>query len=853
MFNVQQITSRLSMMSDEQLAQYARMHKDDPYILPMASAEAKRRQQDRLAATGQQAAQAGQKPTIADQNIASMQLPEDQGIGVLPAQNIEGMADGGIAGYAEGGVAGYATGGVPQSEREKYRAYALRKAREMGLDPRFVDGIFQIESGYDPTAKSKTGPEGIGQLAKKTGLTKGLKPEERKDPYKNMDAAMALMKDFFNKYKDPAKVAIAYNQGEGVLNDHLKKNKGKLVPEKLYENVRTRNKQEPLNYLKKLNNYIPIPAAAAADMPPRGEAKVSPPSGAPAARGVAALPTLPKEPVAAAPTSGAPAETGIANLPKRDKFVDPLAKQREQLAKESTLPSGREVGSAVAATGDYLYNLLPFALGEAGYGAGRMFGVSEENAKKVPEFFAGFSDPLSRFFKTKDTPEDRAALTRKIEKFVGENIHKGAEWIAENSEKYTSAPISVRDAENLMNISALALGAKGKGKGKAEPAPATGVAEAKSRIADAEAAAATAAENAKTAAAPRLEGPKAKPSRAFELQQRLAEAQERAARASETAGLMATSVMPDGRIMTGAEKAAALRASIEPPKQFTPDPAAQQLGVQALLERNRRQQSKDVRRAQEAAEAADRKATEIKALEEKRIAAAEAVPRTITSPFAPRIRPRTATAAVAGGRGEAIPAVPEIEYPNISENMYSNEPPKPEAEITPDKLEAAKELGQQVLPKSEGFSNEDILTMGLNMLMAPAGQPGGALSQLGANLGRSGLATLGARRERELRQQEKDYKDVMKGYYGKLTEMYGRPEAEERQIAQIIKENPGMFYDEAVERLYSAKYASRGDTTLEAARLRNPFLALYEQGLMAPSGDLTPAGQSVFYKYFPKQ
>ncbi len=102
MFNVQQITARLATMSDAQLQQYARMHKDDPYILPLAAAESKRRQQTRQAVTGQQAAQQATQPTVADQSIASMQLPEEQGIGVLPAQNIEGMADGGIAGYAEG-------------------------------------------------------------------------------------------------------------------------------------------------------------------------------------------------------------------------------------------------------------------------------------------------------------------------------------------------------------------------------------------------------------------------------------------------------------------------------------------------------------------------------------------------------------------------------------------------------------------------------------------------------------------------------------------------------------------------------------------------------------------------------
>ena len=806
MFNVQQITSRLSMMSDAQLAQYARLHKDDPYILPLASAEAKRRQQTRQGAAGQQAMQQATQPTIADQNIASMQLPEDQGIGVLPAQNIEGMADGGIAGYAEGGVAGYATGGDSKAKNktEEYRAYALRKAREMGLDPKFVDGIFQIESEYTPHAKSKTGPVGIGQLTKATAQAFGLAPKERVDPYKNMDTSMALMKYLFGKYKDPAKVAIAYNQGEGVLNDHLKKNKGKLVPEKLYENVRTRNKQEPLNYLKKLNNYIPIPAAAAADMPPRGEAKVSPPSGAPAARGVTPLPALPKEPAApAAP----PAAAGTPTPDLRYKDVpgssDALEYERQLRAGREPEPSwlakrGRELAGAPEAGLSALTGAISPLTGTV-YAAGRTLAGTPTTAEEG--FGAMTFAPRSEYGKESLSEMHRAFEDFKIPPFI-----------------------------------------PGVGTTSAKP-------KSRKALTDAEAAAAEAAKArqfAETSQLPRLEGPApaGKPSSALDIRQRFAEAQERAAQAAEAAG--------------DAEKAAQLRAGIQGPKQFTPSPEAQNLGVQALLERRRREQSADVRKAKEAAEAAERKAAEAKGLAEregaldKRDAAFANARRQ-----ADARRNILAPGVIGSGAGVRAPvpepSVSETEYPNISENMYSNEPPKPEAEITPEKIEAAKQLGQQVLPKSEGFSNEDILTMGLNMLMAPAGQPGGALSQLGANLGRSGLATLGARRERELRQQEKDYKDVMKGYYGKLTETYGRPEAEERQILQIMNDNPGIRYEEAVRRLYDAKYASRGETTLEAARLRNPFLALYEQGLMEPGGGLTPQGQSIFNKYFPKQ
>lgn len=104
--NVNEITSQLRMMSDQQLQQYAAMHKADPYILPMAISESNARKQMR---SEQQALAAGQpQQKVVDADIAAIapqpQLPEHQGIGALPAQNMQHMADGGIAGYAGGGM-----------------------------------------------------------------------------------------------------------------------------------------------------------------------------------------------------------------------------------------------------------------------------------------------------------------------------------------------------------------------------------------------------------------------------------------------------------------------------------------------------------------------------------------------------------------------------------------------------------------------------------------------------------------------------------------------------------------------------------------------------------------------------
>jgi hypothetical protein len=110
------------------------MHKNDPYIFPLAFQESQNRQRLRM---NQQAAQGmQQQPKVNEQALAQMAppqaqpMPEDQGIGGLGAPNMETMADGGIAGYpdddfvtrnqsvvmmAEGGqVPRYQSGGMPQ-------------------------------------------------------------------------------------------------------------------------------------------------------------------------------------------------------------------------------------------------------------------------------------------------------------------------------------------------------------------------------------------------------------------------------------------------------------------------------------------------------------------------------------------------------------------------------------------------------------------------------------------------------------------------------------------------------------------------------------------------------------------
>jgi len=110
------ITSQLRMMDDRALQQYAAMHKNDPYVFPLAFQESQNRQKVRMSSQAQMAGQ--EMPKVNDAALMAMapqaappQAPQGQGISNLPAPNMQRMADGGIAGY-EDDEEGMATGGM---------------------------------------------------------------------------------------------------------------------------------------------------------------------------------------------------------------------------------------------------------------------------------------------------------------------------------------------------------------------------------------------------------------------------------------------------------------------------------------------------------------------------------------------------------------------------------------------------------------------------------------------------------------------------------------------------------------------------------------------------------------------
>ncbi len=248
--NAEKLTSQMAMLPDAALKQMAMMHKNDPYVLPLIISEDGRRKQMRQAAQAQMAAMP--QPKVADAALAQMgQLPEEQGIGQLPAPNIQRMADGGIAGYgdgddvprkngmAQGGMYDFAQrsepvlrmagGGVPGYKKgvavpPDLDAYIDEQAKLNGIPPATLRAVIQAESGGKVDAQSKTSSaQGLMQLINRTFTKGGGDPAKRKDPFENIrvgakvlgDDAAALRKQL-NRDVSPEELYATHVLGRGT-------------------------------------------------------------------------------------------------------------------------------------------------------------------------------------------------------------------------------------------------------------------------------------------------------------------------------------------------------------------------------------------------------------------------------------------------------------------------------------------------------------------------------------------------------------------------------------------------------------------------------------------------------------
>jgi membrane-bound lytic murein transglycosylase D len=103
----------------------------------------------------------------------------------------------------------------------------------VGVSPSLI-WLAEVESTFNPSARSPSGARGLFQLmpatAKELGLSTFL-PDERTDPKKSADAAARMLRTLHAKFKDWPLAIAAYNAGAGRIQRTLDKEKARTFAE----------------------------------------------------------------------------------------------------------------------------------------------------------------------------------------------------------------------------------------------------------------------------------------------------------------------------------------------------------------------------------------------------------------------------------------------------------------------------------------------------------------------------------------------------------------------------------------------------------------------------------------------
>jgi transglycosylase-like protein with SLT domain len=89
-------------------------------------------------------------------------------------------------------------------------------AKEQGVDATLVRAVIQVESGYQPRARSRKGAVGLMQVMPETARQYGVRPRSLYEPRANIEAGSRHLKSLLDRL--PLHLALAaYNAGEGAV------------------------------------------------------------------------------------------------------------------------------------------------------------------------------------------------------------------------------------------------------------------------------------------------------------------------------------------------------------------------------------------------------------------------------------------------------------------------------------------------------------------------------------------------------------------------------------------------------------------------------------------------------------
>jgi hypothetical protein len=145
----------------------------------------------------------------------------------------------------------YATVFVPAEKTRSYDDLIVEHSELNGVRTDLVRAVVQVESAYNPNARSPKGAKGLMQLMPATISRYGV--ANPYNPVENVRAGVAYLRQLLNRYGNDEKLALAaYNAGPSAVDRY-----GETVPPY----------RETQNYVSRINKIAGPKAASAGPRP----------------------------------------------------------------------------------------------------------------------------------------------------------------------------------------------------------------------------------------------------------------------------------------------------------------------------------------------------------------------------------------------------------------------------------------------------------------------------------------------------------------------------------------------------------------------------------------------------------